>query len=248
MIMAMLTPEAIVGFSFNFVPGLCLSGLGILMTIIGLFTQVPQNKDVSTGRKLLSSTILAIVPFFIIDMLSTLANFCDKQSINPIKLIWFFDDGNKTEKLLYINITKMFYGQVLSLFFNVYVMMKTPVRSVQITQWISIAFGILGLVKLTTSLLIFKLEVEEDTKKGVLENVKHFLKTTFFFVLTVLRYLPLFLMNSAFNILTMVLFLSFCERIGNWWIAFIYFIPLILFNFLVISTKEIPFLTRCFIS
>ena len=258
-ISSILTPEAAVGFSFNLTPGLCLSLLGLMFTVLGIFSQSSPDLSsykgsVSTSKKICSCTILAIVPIFVLDILSKISKFCNCQHIDPMKLIWFFeedklanDDMKMKLKMLNIDITKMFYGQILALVFNVYILLRTPLRSVQITQWISICFGVISLLKVSMSVALFQLEQRKGTAKRSTTKLRYYWTIFKQLLYDMVHFLPLFLTNAAFNILTMDLFLNFCQRSGMVWLAFVYFIPLMCFNlFMLKDIGEIAFLTRYF--
>ena len=239
-----LTLEAIISLSFNLVPSLCLSLMGLFMTILGLFelSQTEKN-EISLRQKFSSSTLLAVIPIFIYDLMVALCTLC-KSNLDPLKLVWFFGDQTTQEKNIHMNIVKVFYGQAPQFFFNFYIMMKTPLRSVQISQFISLIFSILTIARTSTNMIVFKQVAEQEPLKGIKAKANAFFKSLVSALKAVTFHLPLFLPNSLFNVATMVLFLRFCENIGKTWITFIYLLPLIVFYLMILSTNEIPFLTR----
>ena len=241
------TPEGIISLSFTLWPSLCLSLMGFFMTILGVFqrhTYILTKKNyISPKQKFLSSTLLAVIPIFIYDLMFALRTLCNSQ-LDPLKLVWFFGDQTEQEKRIHVEIVKVFYGQAPKLFFNVYIMMKTPLHSVQISQYISVIFSVLTIARTSTNMIIFTPVGEEEPLKGIIAKVTHFFKTSLSALKAVTFHLPLFLTNSLFNVATMVLFLRFCENIGSLWITFLYFAPLLIFYLIIISADEMSFLIR----
>ena len=205
-----------VGISIMWLPGLCLS-------LHCLFSS-RLDKQVSVKRKLLTSLLLALVPFFVFDILIVINCFC-KIPLNPLPLFWFYDKN----KILSLNIASILYGQVLNLVIKFYILTKSPIGSLPYTTYISIFFGIRALVLISTKLFIFK-EVLDEEPPGFKQKMKEILsKLKKFFccnhdteeesgpgikehVMTYLSYLPVFLPNLIFNIMTLVLFFILCEN------------------------------------
>merc|ERR1711915_289863 len=113
----------------------------------------------------------------------------------------------------------------------------------------SICFGVISLLKVSISVALFQLEQRSGTSKGSTTKLRYFWKIFKQLLYDLLHFLPLFLTNAAFNILTMDLFLNYCQRSGMVWLAFVYFIPLMCFNlFMLKDIGEISFLTRLHIA
>ena len=171
-----LTLEAIISLSFIIVPSLCLSLLGLFLTFLGLFELSKTVKnEIPLMRKFLSSTLLAVIPIFIYDLMVALRTLCNSHH-DPLKLVWFFGHQSTEERNIHMNIAKVFYGQAPQFCFNFYIMMKTPLHSVQIFQYISLIFSVLTFARTSTDMIIFTPVDEQEPLSGIKAKANHFLR------------------------------------------------------------------------
>merc|ERR1719330_692926 len=246
-----ITYEALISITLLQLPALCLGILGMIRAFQNHGMTFPALKAV------LSASLIIFTPFFFVQVFSVfelqftgvvkfikstlqllvglVCGKCNQTWFDKLDLLHFLPKGK--EKLLYVEVTKIFFGSCIQLCFQATLLFGySEPEDVTLSQIISIVASTLVISKTGIDAVLFERENESENEDGVLNFA--FLYQKLKLLKTILCHVPLVLSSAVFHMGTLVMIVLVWEFYSIIYIVFVFCISLASFSFLPTSSIQ----------